>query len=111
MKKDDPDRHCFCSEEFYKKEDWESRIEHGSWYRRVTACRNYSKNRRADNHTCKKWGHKGGPCGKKEDWNDYKAIAKYREGAKEPYNIEPSFKLNLNRVLSGQRVLSGKHSI
>jgi hypothetical protein len=105
MKEDDPDRRCSCSEEFCKKEEWKDRIEHGSWYRKVTQCSRYNqedlKRWRASKDTCKKWGHKGGPCGQVEEWNKHKVIAKYREGAKEPYNIEPGFKLKLARALAG----------
>jgi hypothetical protein len=42
MKKDDEDRRCSCSEEFCLMKDWEERIEHGSWYRRVRACSKYN---------------------------------------------------------------------
>jgi hypothetical protein len=103
MKKDDEDRRCSCSEEFCKMEDWEERIEHGSWYRRVRACSKYSqedpKKWRGDKDICKKWGHKGGPCGGKEPWNRECVISKYRKGAKEPYNITPSsLKLRLAKI-------------
>jgi hypothetical protein len=108
MKKDDPDRRCFCSEEFSDMKNWEDRIEHDSWYRRVTACSNYDqedhKNWREDKKRCKKWGRKGGRCEKEEEWNKREVIAKYTEGAnKEPYNIDPNGKLKLARhVLSGK---------
>ncbi|PMD22902.1 hypothetical protein NA56DRAFT_701989 [Hyaloscypha hepaticicola] len=96
MKKDDPDRRCFISEEFCENDKFDERLEHGSWYRKVTACSRYDQEETmkwAESSRCKKWGHKGGPCGGKGPWNDPKVIAKYREGAKEPYNIDPSFKL------------------
>jgi hypothetical protein len=101
MKKDDLDRRCYISKEFCERKDYDDRIAHGSWYRKVTACRNYRPEdikKWAEPSYCTDWGRKGGPCEKLQPWNGKKVVAKYREGAKEPYNIEPSFKLKLCRV-------------
>lgn len=102
LKKNDPDRQYSCSEEFSDMKEWEDRIENGSWYRRITACSNYSqedhKRWRLDKERCNKWGQgKGGPCEKKE-WNKHLVVTKY-------FDPNPSGKPKLK-----ERFLKGKSS-